>query len=94
MGSFGSVDHALLLMFLKKDLPDHSLLPWIRRWLALGSPSPDHKAGIPLGSPLSPLWANIFLHRLDLAVVREHGWDMVRYADDCAPRRLIEKGGN
>jgi group II intron reverse transcriptase/maturase len=70
---FGSVDHKLLLEFLQKDLPDDSLLPWIRRWLALGCPAPGCRTGIPLGSPLSPLWANIFLHRLDLAIVRDSG---------------------
>lgn len=79
---YNSVDHELLLKFLHKDLKDHSLMPWIQRWLKTGLADPKKRVGIPLGSPLSPMWANVFLHRLDLAVVREHGWDMVRYADD------------
>lgn len=78
---FDNVDHALLLGFLKHDLPDDSLLPLITRWLELGKSSPRHAVGIPLGSPLSPLWANVFLHRLDRAVT-ERGRDLVRYADD------------
>ncbi len=79
---FNSVDHELLLKFLKHDLRDRSLLPLIKRWLVLGRLDPHKQVGIPLGSPLSPLWANIFLHRLDQVVVRDHGWDLVRYADD------------
>lgn len=79
---FNSVEHELLLEFLHKDLQDLSLMPWIRRWLKIGLTDPKQRVGIPLGSPLSPMWANVFLHRLDLAVVRGRGWDMVRYADD------------
>ena len=79
---FNSVDHDLLLKFLHRDLKDRSLMPWIQRWLAISCLDPNKRMGIPLGSPLSPMWANIFLHRLDQVVVRDHGWDMVRYADD------------
>ena len=78
---FDSVDYTLLLDFLRHDLPDDSLLPLITRWLELGCTSPAKALGIPLGSPLSPLWANVILHRLDVAVARQ-GWQMVRYADD------------
>jgi len=78
---FDSVDHTLLLDFLRHDLPDDSLLSLIARWLELGRANPQRVIGIPLGSPLSPLWANIFLHRLDGSVTRQ-GWKMVRYADD------------
>lgn len=78
---FDNVDHKLLLDFLEHDLPDRSLLPLIKRWLAIGRVQVDRHVGIPLGSPLSPLWANVFLHRLDKAVA-EQGWEMVRYADD------------
>jgi CRISPR-associated protein Cas1 len=34
-----------------------------------------------MGSPLSPLLANVFLHRLDQAL-ENLGYEMVRYADD------------
>jgi group II intron reverse transcriptase/maturase len=78
---FDHVDHALLLRFLEADLPDPSLLPLIRPWLALSCDNPQAPLGIPLGSPLSPLWANVVLHRLDCSVARR-GWPMVRYADD------------
>ncbi len=78
---FDNVDHELLLTFLQNDLPDDSLLPLIRRWLALGCVAPGRAVGIPLGSPLSPLLANVYLHRLDRSLVNG-GWELTRYADD------------
>jgi group II intron reverse transcriptase/maturase len=79
---FNSVDHELLVKFLRRDLRDKSLLPLIERWLDVGCADLKTRVGIPLGSPLSPLLANLFLHRLDCEIVRDRGWDMVRYADD------------
>lgn len=38
-------------------------------------------AGVPQGSPLSPLLANIYLHLFDVNMTR-YGYQMVRYADD------------
>jgi group II intron reverse transcriptase/maturase len=78
---FDNVDHDLLLTFLQNDLPDNSLLPLISCWLKLGRSTKDRAVGIPLGSPLSPLWANVTLHRLDRAMMHA-GRDMARYADD------------
>lgn len=78
---FDNVDHALLLDFLHRDLPDDSLLPLISRWLDLGRSDPEKAIGIPLGSPLSPLWANVMLHRMDQALT-DAGRPLVRYADD------------
>jgi retron-type reverse transcriptase len=37
--------------------------------------------------PISPLWCNVYLHRLDWELVRQR-WAVVRYADDfvvCCP---------
>lgn len=78
---FGQMDHNLLLDFLKHDLPDESLMPLIKRWLRHGCLNRSVPVGISLGSPLSPLWANVFLHRLDRSLA-EAGWPSVRYADD------------
>lgn len=41
----------------------------------------NSKVGIPLGAVISPLWCNIVLHQLDLALERA-GWKWARYADD------------
>ena len=78
---FNQVDHALLRRYLAHDLPDGSLLPLIDLWLAAGRSDPDEARGIPMGSPLSPLLANILLHRLDRRV-KEAGFPLARYADD------------
>jgi retron-type reverse transcriptase len=80
------VDHRLLLEFLRRDLPDASLLPLVEGWLELGKSEEaagesNRPRGIPLGSPLSPLLANVFLHRLDRET-RRKGYELARYADD------------
>ena len=41
--------------------------------------------GTPQGAVISPLLANIYLDPLDWEMARA-GLEMVRYADDCAPR--------
>ena len=78
---FNQVDHALLLEFLRQDLPDQSLMGLIRAWLSVSRPKSGEPRGIPMGSPLSPLLANIYLHRLDQRV-DAFGYPFVRYADD------------
>jgi group II intron reverse transcriptase/maturase len=78
---FDSIDHELLLRFLQTDLPDESLLPLINAWLEIVRPASAKSRGVPQGSPLSPLLANVFLHRFDLAM-RRKGFELVRYADD------------
>ncbi|WP_075063458.1 reverse transcriptase domain-containing protein [Ornatilinea apprima] len=74
---FNRVNHALLMKFLEDDLPDSSLNHLIARWLRAG----NREMGIPMGSPLSPLLANVFLHRLDQSI-QQTGVPLVRYADD------------
>lgn len=78
---FDRIDHELLLRFVQDDLPDASLLPLLIGWLDSARRPGAKSMGIPMGSPLSPLLANVFLHRLDLAVGREN-IPLVRYADD------------
>lgn len=78
---FNSVDHATLRAFLDADLPDNSLLNLIDAWNKVDPLTPDANRGIPMGSPLSPLLANVYLHRLDAAVTAA-GFPLVRYADD------------
>ncbi len=78
---FESIDHELLLRFLDADLPDASLLPLISCWLNQSGSGEGKSRGIAMGSPLSPLLANVYLHRLDAAVVQQ-GYHLIRYADD------------
>ena len=54
----------------------------------------DSDRGIPLGMPISPLFCNVYLHRLDWSLVRRR-WSPVRYADDfvvcCLSRSQAER---
>jgi len=78
---FDSIDHALLLSFVERDVPDPQVVRLIRRWIEGMHGARGRGRGIAMGSPLSPLLANLYLHRLDRALGpwRE---GLVRYADD------------
>jgi group II intron reverse transcriptase/maturase len=95
---FDSVDRAQLQEILRRRVRDGVLLRLIGKWLNAGVMEdgrvyrPD--AGTPQGGVISPLLANIYLHEvLDewfacQVKTRLRGRaHLVRYADDCAPRR-------
>ena len=92
---FDSLDHGLLLEFLAEEVHDPLLMGLIRAWLRIGRRTTNPDRGIPLGMPLSPLCCNVYLHRLDWALVRRR-WKLVRFADDfvvcCASRSQAERG--
>lgn len=85
-GFFDNVDHDLLIAGLNEEISDGSVLNLIRAILEAGVVHPDAseleptELGTPQGGPLSPLLANIYLHRLDRAMEGQYG--LVRYADD------------
>ncbi len=78
---FDSLDHGLLVRFVRDEVDDPIVLRLIEGWLRVGRRDPDVACGIPLGAVISPLLSNVYLHRLDLALV-SLGWIVVRYADD------------
>lgn len=78
---FDSLDHGLLEAFIQEEVDDPIVLRLIRSWLQTGRRDPNVARGIPLGAVISPLWCNIYLHRLDVALVSQ-GWLVARYADD------------
>ncbi len=97
-GFFDHLDHAWLLRMLALKIGDPTILRLIRQWLRAGiwdQGTVTHpEEGTPQGGPLSPLLANVYLHYvLDLwfaHAVRPRlkgAAGLVRYADDCAPRR-------
>src|SRR5207247_2235369 len=73
---FDEIPHDRLLERLQRLVADPRVLALIRRWLrAYGT------RGIPQGSPLSPLLANLYLDELDRGL-RRRGYAVTRYADD------------
>jgi RNA-directed DNA polymerase len=83
---FDSVDHELLLSEVNEEVSDGSVLRLIRMFLVSGvivgpGEIEPTEVGTPQGSPLSPLLANIYLHRLDEAMEASK-FGLVRYADD------------
>ena len=75
---FDSVPHDLLLARLEPLLEDRPMLDLIGLWLEGFS---EHGRGLPQGSPLSPLLANLYLDAVDEAIARR-GVRLVRFADD------------
>lgn len=82
---FDSVDHALLLEKFKKYVSDPYIQTLIELWLMAeiwdGKSLIVPQKGIPQGSPISPILANLFLDELDEAFLKK-GYKIVRYADD------------
>lgn len=91
---FDSIPHDKLMEELKRRIADRSVLKLIRMWLQSPVVETDGsihrpKQGTPQGGVISPLLANIYLHRLDRAFYgdadspyRFANARLVRYCDD------------
>jgi RNA-directed DNA polymerase len=100
---FDTLDHAQLRTLLRQRVRDGVLLRLIDKWLQAGVLEDGEltypEAGAPQGGVVSPLLANVYLHYvLDVWFAQavkpclKGRAFLVRYADDCAPRRWEESG--
>ena len=82
---FDSVPHDLLMSKLEKLIPDKDLLRLFEKWIKAdiydGKKIWTLEKGIPQGSVVSPMMANLFLDELDETLMA-FDKKLVRYADD------------
>jgi RNA-directed DNA polymerase len=97
-GFFDHVSHTHLVRFLEHRIADPKLLRIVQRFLKAGIMDDGvftaSEEGTPQGGLVSPVLSNIYLHYvLDLWFQKRfaRGCEgkayLIRYADDCAPRR-------
>lgn len=82
---FDTIPHDKLMDKVSKRVSDGKVLGLIEGWLEQEIMEEGKTwtptQGTPQGGVLSPLLANIYLHDLDVKIT-EHGYRMIRYADD------------
>jgi RNA-directed DNA polymerase len=97
---FGSIPHAELMLSLARRIVDRRVLHLIKMWLECAveetddrgrktrtTQAKDQRRGIPQGSPISPLLANLYMRRFvlgwkKLGLESSLGTRIVTYADD------------
>jgi group II intron reverse transcriptase/maturase len=101
-GFFDTLNHEWLVRFLEHRVADRRVVRLIQKWLRAGvleeGVRTRSEVGTVQGGSISPLLANVYLHYVfDLWVQRWRQRQargdvvVVRFADDCAPRRRGEE---
>jgi len=91
---FDTIPHDRLMALLGRKVSDGRMLGLIASFLKQGvldglrEWTPEE--GSPQGGCISPLLSNIYLDPLD-HLMAERGFEMVRYADDCAPGNVCSR---
>jgi len=87
---FDTIPQTALMAEVERKVTDGRVLELTERYLKCsvldGLEQWTPQEGTPQGAVLSPLLSNIYLDPLD-HLMQAQGYEMVRYADDCAPRR-------
>ena len=82
---FDEVNHELLIARLASLIKDQAvmklLIVWVRGKIYDGKTIHNLDKGIPQGSPISPLFANLYLDLLDETLL-DQGLKVIRFADD------------
>lgn len=87
-GFFDNLDRKLLMRLIRRRVSDRRVLRLLWQWLDAGvlEVGMQHETvtGTPQGGVISPLLANIYLHKLDMIWETQHSrlGKLVRYADD------------
>ena len=91
---FDELNHLYLRTQLMNVVTDPRLMDLMLLWLKAGRFARKPDRGIAQGMPISPLWANVYLHQLDMRLTAA-GLALVRYADDfvvlCDSRKQAER---
>ena len=95
---FDSIRHPVLLGLLHGLAVDETLIELVARFLGAGSRLGCRwfasRRGVPQGSPLSPMLANLYLTPFDHALAKQN-YELIRYADDlvicCGSRREAQR---
>lgn len=92
---FDTIPHAALLTRLEALVPEAALIELVALWLTAEIIDQRHRhrprQGVPQGSPISPLLANLYLDTLDEALL-DANHVLVRYADDFVVLTKTRKG--
>ena len=97
---YGQIPHADLMRSISRRVSDGRLLGWIKAWLEMAVEEDDGRGGrrrtnrarrehrgIPQGSPISPLFSNVYMRRFIvgwkvLGYAQRFKAEIVNYADD------------